>query len=305
MLPNETVQTLMNAKKEVTFHEMRDGENGKGKIIGRLASVPTEDGYELQSVEKFIDEMRDKPERRQGTIGADDLDSFVALTNRFKAENSVMFGRSSVTETSFSCGLISILNYHPAGSDNKVADNSDHVVRYDFPLSSELKTWLSKNKTPFNSREFAEFLEDNIADLVVAKPDAMRVTFGDETPSFATPSKIFELSRGIEVRVDEKVVNAFRNSDGSFAIQYTQENKDSTGQPLKLPEWFALGIPVFDGGEVYQIPMRLRFRVKEGTITWSFEMYRKNDTFTTAFADACDEATKATALPLFNGSPTR
>lgn len=297
----ETIEKLQSTKKDVVFREIKDGD----KVIARLSEVPVEHGFELQSVEKFIEEMREKPKRRKGTLTAYDLESFVALTNGFKSENSVMFGTTSVTETSFTAALKSVLNFDPASPNNTEADNGDHVVGYAFPLSNELKVWLGKNKTPFNAKEFAEFLEDNIADLIIPKVDGFKTQFGDERPAFASPSKIFELSRGIEVRVDEKVSNYFRNADGSFNLQYTQENKDAAGNALKLPEWFCLGVPVFDGGEVYQIPMRLKFRVKEGQVAWSFDMYRKNDTFNAAFADACDQATKETDLPLFNGSPAR
>lgn len=303
MLDKDAIETIQAGHKVPTFHELKDSENGP--IVARFAAVPNAEGFELESLKRFVDEGRLKPERRKGSLTAYDLESFVAMTKRFKAENSVMFATDNFSDTSFNCALKSVLNFDPAGGDNKVADNGDHVVGYSFPVSEDLKAWLSKNKTPFNAKEFSEFLEEHIADLSVAKPDSMIPAFGGESPVFATPSKIFELSRGIEVRVDEKVSNFFRNNDGSFNLQYTVENKDAAGNALKLPEWFCLNLPIFDGGAFYQLPVRLRFRVKEGNVTWSFEMYRKNDVFRHAFADACDEATKSTDLPLFNGSPAR
>lgn len=282
-------------------------ENSKPEILtvelppvgAQVLLVP--EGMKAEGVKSYLDQYRKKPERRKGTISALDIDSFASLTNRFKAENSAVFQRSSHSENNFTASLQAILNYNPEGPKNDDADNRDHKVEYHFPLSEELKTWLKANKQPFNAKEFAEFLEDNIADLVVAAPDKFETKFGDNgVPVFATPSKIMELSRGIEVRVDERVTQAFRVSDGSFNMQFTTENKDALGAPLKLPEWFCLGIRVFENGGFFQIPARLRFRVKDGQVAWFYELYRKRDVLTVAFDTACLSAANQTNLPLYN-----
>lgn len=257
----------------------------------------------IRGIKTYLDEYLKKPERRSGTLTAFDSDSFVKITNRFKNSNSALFQKASYGDNAFSASLLSILNYSPATDKNEDADNNDHRVQYGFPISEELKLWLGNNKKPMNSVEFATFLEDNIADMVVAT-DNWSVNFGENgVPAFATPSKIVELSRGIEVRVDERVTNAYRVSDGSFAMQYTNENKDATGQPLKLPEWFCLGIKVFENGDFYQLPARLRFRVKEGQVAWHYELYRKRDVLSAAFTTDCTNAASLTGLPLYNGMP--
>lgn len=261
------------------------------------------DGIRLQSLKSIRDEERTKPQRRKGTVKTSDMESFIAVTNRFKADNTALFQELTIADNTMSASLKSVFNYHPAGADNTNADNADHAAFYDFPLSEELKVWLGKNKQPFNQKEFAEFLEDNIADLVVPKPGGFKTRFGDDTPQFATPSSIMALSRGIDIRVDEKVTHAFRTNDGSFTLQYTSENKDATGGKLNIPEWFALGIPVFEKGIYYQIPVRLRFRHKEGMVTWFYEMYRKNDTLRCAVHEASAEAITQTDLPLYSGKP--
>lgn len=260
-------------------------------------------GQTVQGVKQFLDVYLKKPERRRGTLTAFDSDSFVKITNRFKNDNSALFQKASHGDNAFAASLLSILNYSPATDKNEDADNNDHRVQYGFPISEELKLWLGNNKKPMNSVEFATFLEDNISDMVIAT-DNWSVNFGENgVPTFSTPSKIVELSRGIEVRVDERVTNAYRVSDGSFAMQYTNENKDATGQPLKLPEWFCLGIKVFENGDFYQLPARLRFRVKDGQVAWHYELYRKRDVLTAAFTQDCSNAASLTGLPLYNGSP--
>lgn len=278
------------------------GKGDRSEDVADILLIPS--GMSAQGVKPFLDAYLKKPERRKGVATVYDIESFVTLTNRFKDVNSAIFKKSEYRDNSFSAGLKAILNYNPDEADNSKADNRDHVVQYNFPITIELKTWLEANGNPMSTKDFAVFLEDNIADLVIADNDHFHTRFGENgVPAFATPSKIMELSRGIEVRVDQKVTQAYRVSDGSFAMQFTSENNDVTGQPLKLPEWFCLGIPVFENGAFVQIPVRLRFRVSGGQVNWHFELYRAGDVFKRVFEDACEKVGTDTALPIFNGSP--
>lgn len=261
------------------------------------------DGMTIKSLKTIRDEERTQPQRRTGTVKALDLASLIAVTNRFKSEHSALFQKAIIKDNDLLASLQTVFNYHPGGADNTAADNADHRVRYEFPLSEELKIWLGKNKTGFDQKEFAEFLEDNIADLVIADNEHFHTSFGDMAPAFTTPSKILELARGIDIRVEERVTQAFRTADGSFNLQYTSENKDAAGNKLNVPEWFVLGIPVFENGKYFQFPVRLRFRQNQGQVKWFFELYRKNDILRAALNDACDQAQKETELPLYSGDP--
>lgn len=297
MFDESAIKAIQEAGKSPFIGYAGDEEKQEAPI----AIIP--DGFQVESMKRYIDEYKTKPDRRQGRLQAFDVASFIEMTNRFKGEASAVFRKSTITTTNFAASLKAVLNFDPAGADNKAADFGDHTVAYDFPLSEELEVWIGKNKSPFNAVEFSVFLEDNIADLIVVREGMKpQVRFADaDAPVFATPSDIFKLSRGIEVRSDETVVNTYRNADGSFGIQYTTTNKDAYGKPLKLPEWFCLSIPIFAGGESFLLPVRLRFRKADGAISWFYEMYRKNEVFDAAFQKACADVAAKTSLPLYNG----
>lgn len=72
---------------------------------------------------------------------------------------------------------------------------------------------------------------------------------------------------------------------------------------LKIPNGCVVGMPVFRGGDVFQVPVRIRHRIKEGTVTWSVDFHRLDLVFQTAFNEAVDEVREATALPVFYGRP--
>ena len=60
---------------------------------------------------------------------------------------------------------------------------------------------------------------------------------------------------------------------------------------------------VFRAGELYEVPVRLRYRVTGQNVKWSYELYRPEAVFDHAIEGACEAAKEKTALPLFYGSP--
>lgn len=110
-------------------------------------------------------------------------------------------------------------------------------------------------------------------------------------------------ARGLAVTVDSKVTNAVNLATGEGQLSYAEEHRDAGGQSLKVPGALLIAVPVFRSGFAYQIPVRLRYRVKDGNVTWTLAMYRPERYFDDAFMGACERVREETALPLFVGSP--
>lgn len=241
-------------------------------------------GVELQSVKDLIDEYRERPERRMGTIEVDDLESFIFLVNRDKNQDSMIFARRDAKRPS----LTAVLNFHDAGGD--MACFCDDRVQYDFPLSDEWKAWTSKDgkAAAMPQEEFARWLEDHIFDI--GEPAAA----GTITQAFATklgvqlagPQRLMEVSRGLELRVNSAIRNVVNLGTGEAQLVYATEHSDATGAPLNVPAAFHLLIPIFKQGATYSIPVRLRYRAGSGKVSWFYEMHRA-DLF---LLDALDEA---------------
>jgi hypothetical protein len=92
-------------------------------------------------------------------------------------------------------------------------------------------------------------------------------------------------------------------SSGEAQISYVTQHTDDDGKPLKVPSLFLIHIPVFRAGAPYEIAVRLRYRLKEGRITWFYELYRADKVFDHAFNEACANAAASTGLPVIVGSP--
>lgn len=265
-------------------------------------------GMALHSVKELLDEYRTAPERRKGTARLADLDSFIAHANRFKDEDSALFADPSPTSPT----LTSVIDYHHAGVEDLEdcdvrARFGEHRGVYAFPLSEAWEAWTKSNKTQMTQGDFAAFVEDRLPDI--GDPgdagDSAKALAGQLGASYATPSRLLDLSRGLSVRVGARVTNAQNLSTGEATMVFEASHQDEKGAPLRVPSAFLVSLPVFRSGALYQLAVRLRYRLNGGQVVWWFELHRPDRVFDHAFAEACEKAAKETGLPLYLGSPER
>ena len=96
--------------------------------------------------------------------------------------------------------------------------------------------------------EFASFLEDHIVDVLNESgglsSDAdnfVKMTGG----KFATPSKLIEIARGLQVNEASVVKEARNLSTGESEFTFDTQHTGADGKPLKMPNLFVIAIPVF------------------------------------------------------------
>lgn len=260
------------------------------------------EGIEVHDLKPFLDEYLPRPERRRGVAVLNDLPSLVAHANRFKSPHSALFCDRSVPS------IVSVLDYHEPGGDGDAAWGQ-HRGLYAFPLSDEWQKWKGRNGKPMPQGDFAAFIEDRITD--VSDPSEANTAQAFQPllellgTTFASPSKLMDLSRGLSVRESSKVRNAVNLATGEGALHFETTLAGDDGAPIKVPGAFLIAIPIFRNGVGYRMAARLRFRAKDGGITWWYELHGADQQFDRAIAEACTFAAKETGLPLFMGSPER
>ena len=263
---------------------------------GRKAKVlVVAGGLKAQSIKPLLDEYLTAPERRKGTARLHDLVSFIGHTSRFADEHSVIFADPNPKAPS----LAAVLDYHQKGHEG-APRFGEHRALYNFPLSEEWLAWTSRHGVRMSQVDFAAFLEDRINDVASPPEEHELIKHGG---FLASPSRLVELARGLEVNVGAAVKNAMNLSSGEAQIQFVTEHRDAQGKPLSIPTAFVIGIPVFKNGAPYEVGVRLRYRVKEGSVSWFIELHRADKVFDHAFREACDTAAQSTGLPLYLGSP--
>lgn len=262
----------------------------------KVLSVP--DGREIVSTKSFEDERLAAPERRRGCAVFTELESFVSWTRRFADEDSVIFADVHGKAPK----LTAVIDYHRQTAKGEPRFGQHRGV-YTFPISDEWTRWTTLGE--LSQAAFAELLEERITDVLDpsnagegARGFAAELGFG-----LATQSTLLALAKGLSVHVDQKVTNAQNLSSGEMQLTFEESHRDAKGDLLKVPGGFLIAVPIFRGSDLYQVPVRLRYRVRSGAITWRIALHRATESFEAAIRGACDRAASATELPLFFGTP--
>lgn len=269
----------------------------------RIAAVPR--GHELRSIRGFVAEYADAPPRRMGHVTVTELASFIDHAKRFADPDSALFA----DDTPSAPKLVAIHNYHRGGPEGTgaLARFGDHRTIYPFPLSDEWNAWRkAESAGALDQRVFAEFLEDRIVDVL--PPSSVTEGTSELVRQLgivmASPEKLVELATSLAIRVDSKVKSSVNLATGEREIVYEETHGDQYGATkIKIPTGFVLAIPVFRGGPLYQLPVRLRYRVSGPTVKWIVQIARGEAAFRDAFRESCEEARTKTGLPLFYGRP--
>jgi uncharacterized protein YfdQ (DUF2303 family) len=294
-LQKPEAQAIIEAVERLGAVEFKDIAPGV-----TVAVVPKREGKELQSVKKLIDEYRTAPERRKGTATLNEPQSFIDHVLRTKDDDTELFANLDRSAPK----ITAIYDYHKRDGSPRFCE---HRAVYPFPASEEWKIWASLNgeKNAMDQKEFAEFIEDRQPDL---EPPA---SAGKKTKEYvdalgcelATPGQIVALSRGLEMRVDQECVNTIRLSSGELQMVFKETHKGVNGEPLVVPGAFLISIPFFVGGQNWAIPVRLRYRNTQGSVTWWYQLALIDVLFREAIDIEIAKINDAVGKTAFIGSP--
>jgi uncharacterized protein YfdQ (DUF2303 family) len=219
---------------------------GEMRFAGETPFVLLPGNASVHSLEKLLP----MPMRTAGTVELRDQTSFVAYVKDRKTKGTRLYGTLMPKP-----GFVAVLNDHLAGD----AGWRDDRATFDCPLSREWQTWTAASGKQMTQEDFARFIEDNLPD--VAAPPA---------------ADMLEISRSLEAKKKVNFASGLRLSNGQHQITYeeTIEGTAAKGR-LMVPETFALGIAVFEGGDRYCMEARLRYRIADGgKMTMWFDLLR-------------------------------
>lgn len=279
------------------------GQNGED-----IQLIASNGNFKLTEVKPLLAPYMKNPERKKGTLYIQSSQSFIDVVNRFKYENSALFLNKQNNR------LEAVFDYNkPSGGE---AMFGEHRAIYDFPLSEQWQRWTQKSGEAMSQMEFAEFLSDNIVDVLPALPreaqdgeseaDAnLRDLIESIGGKCAGPAEIRNVANGIEFNAEQKVIQGYNLDTGETQITYEERHTPgkNMGASVKVPNMFLIGIPVFEDGGIYRLPVRLKYRLRSGAISWSFEIYREEKAIKDALVGAANEVKEGTGLPLYFGTP--
>ena len=280
----------------MTYEYQTGADNGTQSAIDagmNLAAMQEVDGVQFvvlpsgATVADF-EKYQITPVRKKASVKLRDLKSFTDYVNTEKTDDTRIYG--AYNPPSFTA----VINDH-----GDLVGWRDYTVSYVCPVADEWKTWQGKNGAQMNQTDFAAFIENNL-------PDIASANLGTAEAPVYTPSAVemLEISRSLEAKKKVNFASGVRLSNGQNELVYEEEISGTAQKgKLQVPEIFTIGIPVLEGGVMYQVQCRLRYRIAEaGKLTMWYELVRSHKILEDAVKAVWLEIEQKTELSIFNGT---
>lgn len=237
-------------------------------------------GDRVELVDLTGDKYRDEPKRKVGTVFVRDVPSF----DQFWSKHAIA-GDSEVYADRERLTVTAVLDAH-----GRVATGwGGHRLVLKLQHSEAFKAWIERDGKLMTQEQFAEFIEDNRAD--VREPSA---------------ADMLEIAQTIQGTSKVEWQSGHQLSNGQRQIAYMETAAASAGAKGKLaiPAEIVIGVPVFEGAEkAHAIRARFRHRIEGGQLRLMFKLDRPSDVVTAAFDAAVDELGDACNTVVLRGSP--
>jgi len=253
---------------------------GSGADHRQFVVVPG--GFELREAPRMA-----VPDHPKALVKLRDGASFGRYFNDHKVE------RSNIYATLQPARFLAVFDDFDGRADttqgldtDEQADWRQFRAEFAVPASREWNTWTAIDRKDLGQLAFAEFLQDNLPDVV--------------TPDGTT---LLEMCLNFEAIQGGKVVATQRLQDGSVNLQFQAENVG--GASVKRPDVIHLSIPVFENEKPSELSARLRYRIKrdDGSITFRIELVRAHKVLEAAFRDTWTRIEDATGARILLGTP--
>ncbi len=250
---------------------------------GNVKRVALPPGWKLQ--EEDDENLGPRPSRKTGIVWLDDQESFILYIKRHDiASLTTIYCEADYksSKIDFNC----VINDHGGNEDDQ--QWRDHRALYTPLFSEEWNRWIGSNKRLFTQLEMALFIEENLQDIAAAE-------------NYPTGQQLLEMATSFQANQDMRFKSAIRLQNGGVNMNFVQDDDNQTLTQMKLFEKISIGIPVFWNGDAYQITARLRYRVKEGHLTFWYELIRHDKVLEDATKTMINNIKEATGVPLYFG----
>lgn len=249
----------------------------EGVPIGLFVSGDEERVIALKDVVELQESLQPVPSRKVGIAQLTELESFIAHVNRNKQSESTIWADSAAGR------ITAIYDFHgPADEDPGWAY---HRAIYMMPFSPEWLLWTAMSDKEMGQEELAGLLEDHAENL--AKIDGL-----------ASALEMIEMARSLQIYIKGHFAKTIHPETGQYSLVCKEEHAEGS---TKIPRAFGLGLRIYEGGEIYQVEARLRFRMREGRPRFSFAIHRQVELVRDAFLAVQKRVEDETELPVFAG----
>lgn len=221
---------------------------------------------------KQDESLLEAPRRTMRTVEAWELSGLISYVNRFKTDKTALY----CTHDKSPSVTARIDDHQKAGPAH-----AGHICQFPCPVTEEWGRWTGATGKPLDQQKFAEFMEDNIRDII--EPTGAE---------FMTAITNLSVKRNLEFK------SGTRLSDGQVQFAYI-ETDGAQGQAV-VPQKITVGLPIFMGvPKRYAIDARVKYRLeKDGKLILWFELDRPDLSRAAAYAELLQTITEQTGLEI-------
>lgn len=226
-----------------------------------------QEGYSLEDLERFLP----APLTLKQTVSLQSPQAFVAYVNKFKETRTVVF----VTEQTFTAKL----DYHGP----TLPSWCRHTASYTPKASHQWQAWAKHNKEVHDQMEFADFLEERLAEILV--PTAAEVL---------TAILNFKESVGYTLESAKDL----RNGQVNYAFVKQGQPKD-----FNFPHDITLMMPIFDYHAAQTLKAEIRYTSTNGALALWYRLSKDPIDIVREHFDQISEGIREqlTDVPFFEG----
>lgn len=268
---NEIESIIETAQKAVSVDDRISYEEGVPVSVGKVQV-----NADLQ---RAIELRLPRPRRRTGLTVLTELSSFIDHVVRFRESATVVYADSTGPE------FIAVYNENEKGPVHEKSGWRDFRAVYRCPMSPEWKAWRRHAEKEMTQEQFAEWLDERMDDL--AEADGM-----------PKPIEMLEMARNLQIFTKGTFEKKMDPETGSSSMVCKEEQ---TADSTKIHRAFTCALRVFDGGDLYSVQMRVKFKLLEGRPRFSYSIHRDNELVADAFMEMRTKIEVETERPVYAG----
>lgn len=224
------------------------------------------------------------PRRKRGNLTFHTGASLGEYVNRHKRDATVLYADVLARE------VVAVIDDHePEAAADEVdhAGWAQHRAALKLRHTVEWNHWKSRDRLIEDQVSFAQHIEEGL-DEIVAPPGA----------------EMLELAQSIQAQTTAQFKRAVRLDNGAQQIQYEETLDASAGKQgaMKIPDTFELALAPFEGSDKYRVVARLRYRIREGSLTIGYQLVRPELVIQSAFDDVLRALQADTQLNALRGA---
>jgi uncharacterized protein YfdQ (DUF2303 family) len=226
------------------------------------AIVPKD--FKLEDISRAVEKMQPAPRRKSGTAQLKDLDSLLLYCADQDQPSGTAIPYAYIYADPDARKITAVFN------DQRFTEGwRDHRAEFKAEYTPEFAKWVGKNNYQFTQSEFAEFIDDNMADITEPAATAM-----------------LEMATTIQAKTDINFSSAKRLQNGQVQLSYTEaiDARAGANGAMEIPKEFSLGMRIFKNGEGYKLKARLKYRLHSGSVKFWFELDRYERAVDDAFS---------------------